>query len=165
MFAPETERDAREAYESVGPAAQTVVREVTRAMEFDRDEYGRRVTGEVVETARDALFASLLRVFVGDREAFDAWRADHPDYEVVETGSEHVDGVVWHPAPFTDTAVAATFHDEREAAIATLRRQAFGRLYRERFEAASGDAGDAADDAGDAADDRSMDGTDAGDES
>ena len=140
VFAPETERDAHEAYESVGPAARTVVREVTRAMEFDREEYGRRVTGEVVETARDALFASLLRVYVGDREAFDAWRADHPDYEVVETGSGNVDGVVWHPAPFADTAVAATFHDEREAAVATLRRQAFGRLYRERFAAGDGDA-------------------------
>jgi len=31
VFAPETLEDAREAYESVGPAAQTVVRETATA--------------------------------------------------------------------------------------------------------------------------------------
>ena len=128
-FAPESVEQAREYYESVGPAAQTVVREVARAMEFDREEYGERVTGEVVETARDALFASLLEVRVGTREEYERWRAEY-DGEVIETGHEQVDRVVWHAGP-TGEAVAATFQNEEDAAVATLRRQAFGRLYRD----------------------------------
>jgi hypothetical protein len=132
VFEPETLADAREAYESVGPAARTVVRETASAMAFDREEYRDRVTSEVVETARDALFASLLVVRVGDREAFESWR-ESTDADLTVFGSEDVDNVVWHVAPFADAAVAATFQDERDAAVATLRRQAFGRLYRERL--------------------------------
>jgi len=129
VFSPETATEAAEAFESVGPAAQTVVRETAKAMEFDREEYDRRVTGEVVETARDALFASLLSVTVGDREEWEAWREDNPEYEVHETGSESVERVVWHAAPATEDDVAATFQSEEAAAIGTLRRQAFGRVY------------------------------------
>ncbi len=125
----ESVADARAQYESIGPAAQTVVREVAKAMEFDREEYGDRVTSEVVETARDALFASLLEVFVGSREEYDDWQESY-DGEVMEVGHENVDRVVWHAGP-DGAAVAATFQNEEEAAIATLRRQAFGRLYRE----------------------------------
>lgn len=131
VFAPETETEARKAFETVGPAAQTVVRETARAMDFDREEYDDRVTGEVVETARDALFASLLVVRVGDREEWEAWRDDHPDLEPHVVGSDNVDRVVWHAAPFRGVVVAATFQNEPEAAAATLRRQAFGRCYRE----------------------------------
>jgi hypothetical protein len=130
VFAPETLEDAREAYESVGPAAQTVVRETATAMDFDGEEYRERVTSDVVETARDALFASLLVVHVGDVESFADWRADTAA-EVTLLGSEDVDNVVWHVAPFADAAVAATFQDERDAAAATCRRAAFGRLYRD----------------------------------
>jgi len=132
VFAPETLADAREAYESVGPAAQTVVRETATAMDFDGEEYRERVTGEVVETARDALFASLLVVYVGDREAFADWRADAAA-DVTLLGSEDVDNVVWHVAPVADAAVAATYQDERDAAVATCRRAAFGRLYRDEL--------------------------------
>ncbi|WP_049979476.1 DUF5809 family protein [Halolamina rubra] len=134
VFSPETETEAAEAFESVGPAAQTVVRETAKAMAFDREEYDERVTGEVVETARDALFASLLEVTVGDREAWDTWREDHPEYDTHVNGSDAVDRVVWHAAPATETAVAATFQSEEEAAVATLRRQAFGRIYRPLFD-------------------------------
>jgi len=130
LFAPETAAAACERYEALGPAAQTVVKETTRAMAFDADEYGERVTGDVVETARDALFASLLEVRVGTREEFEEWQAD-TDYEVTEVGNENVDNVVWHVAPFAEATVAATFHEERRAAVDTLRRQAFGRIYRE----------------------------------
>lgn len=133
VFAPQSTEEAHEAYETAGPVAQTVVQEVARAMNFDREEYHTRVTSEVVETARDAVFASLLRVHVGDTAEFDAWSAEHSDYDVVEIGSENVSRVVWHPAPFAETVVAATFENEPEAAIATLRRQAFGRVYREEF--------------------------------
>jgi len=134
-FAPESRADALERYEEVGPVAQVVVRETTKAMEFDADEYDDRVTPEVVRTARDATFAELLAVHVGDEAEFDAWLADSEfDAEsVVRIGSDNVDNLVWHPIPFADTVVAATFQDEPDAAASTLRRNAFGRVYREEF--------------------------------
>lgn len=131
-FTPETAAEARERYERLGPTAQVVVRAVTNAMAFDAEEYDRRVTAEVIETAREALFASTLSVRVGTRGEYEDWLGE-TDHEVHEVGSEHVDHVVWHAPPFTGQAVAATFQDERRAAIQTLRRQAFGRLYRDRL--------------------------------
>ena len=130
-FAPATEAKVRERYERLGPTAQTVVREVATAMEFTKDEYDERVTSTVVERARNALFASLLEVHVGTREEFEDWRENHPDYDVHVAGSENVPRVAWHAASAFDTAVAATFANEERAAIETLRRQAFGRLYRD----------------------------------
>jgi hypothetical protein len=130
LFAPETAEAARERYEALGPSAQTVVKEVTRAMQFDATEYDDRVSSDVIETARDALFASMLEVRVGTRAEFEEWR-ESTDLDVTELGNENVDSVVWHVAPFADEAVAATFHDKRRAAVGTLRRQAFGRIYRE----------------------------------
>ncbi|MFC4248548.1 DUF5809 family protein [Natribaculum luteum] len=130
-FTPESVDDAREHYEAIGPAAQTVVRELARAMSFDREEYAERVTSDVVATARDAMFASLLEVRVGTREEYETWR-DEYDGDVTETGHEAVDRVVWHAGP-TGEAVAATFQNEEDAAVATLRRQAFGRIYRDLF--------------------------------
>lgn len=133
IFTPETVAEARERYEAAGPAAQTAMKEATRAMAFDGEEYRDRVSSEVIETARDAIFASLLAVHVGNEEAFETWCADHPDYEVSTIGSEHVSGVAWHPVPFEGTVVAATFESEPDAAVATLRRRAFGSVYRERL--------------------------------
>lgn len=130
LLAPETEAEVREQFEEVGTPAQTVTRELARAMKFPKEEYEERVTGEVVETARDALFASLLRVEVGDREEFEDARSDYPDAEVVENGSADVDGVAWHYVPFDDVLVTTTFQEEPDAAVATLRRIAFGRFYR-----------------------------------
>lgn len=152
---PESEAAAAAAFESAGPTARSVVREVAKAMAFDREEYRERVTGEVVETARNALFAERLRVAAGSREEFEAWREEHPDYEVTELGSPSVGRVVWHAAPFAREVVAATFENEREAAVGTLRRQAFGRIYRPRFEGAGND-----EDESDAADDGSDDDAD-----
>lgn len=129
-FAPSTADAAQEVYDSLGTTAQTVVREVAKAMSFDRKEYRERVTSDVVMTAHDALFASLLEVTVGTRAEFDEWCSPR-EYEVELAGSENVDRVVWHPIPFADRVVAATFQDAESAAIATLRRQAFGRHYRE----------------------------------
>ncbi|WP_233516936.1 DUF5809 family protein, partial [Haloferax sp. Atlit-6N] len=62
---------------------------------------------------------------------------EHPDYEVITLGSDDVDRVAWHAAPFAETVVAATFQNEREAAVGTLRKQAFSRLYRPKFEDSS----------------------------
>lgn len=131
-FDPETEAEARNRYEALGPVVQTVVRETARAMDFDREEYEARVTPEVIETARNALFASMLLVRVGSADEFEDWIADVDEDDVTVVGSEHVDSVVWYDAPF-DGTIAATFQYEEEAAVDTLRRQAFGRLFKPLF--------------------------------
>ena len=131
FLAPADEAAARERYEAVGPAAQTVVKETAKAMAFDREEYGERVTGDVVATARDALFASLLEVRTATREEYEEW-LDGREREVLEHGNENVSNVAWHDA-IGEQVVAATFESEEEAAVATLRRQAFGKVYRELF--------------------------------
>jgi len=128
----ETADAARAAYEAAGPTAQVAVREATKAMAFDREEYADRVTSAVVETVRDVLFAHRLAVSVGSRDEFEAWR-EGADLEVAVIGSDAVDNVAWHAAPFAGEAVAATFQREPDAAVETLRRQALGRLYRPRF--------------------------------
>lgn len=139
FLAPETETEARTAYGELADAAQTVTREVGKAMEFGPEELADRVTEEVVLTAHDALFASLLELQVASDEEFEEWRAD-ADCEVVVIGNEHASRVVWHAAPFAELAVAATFEQKREAAVGTLRRQVFGRIYREVLrEPAAGD--------------------------
>lgn len=131
VFAPQTAEQARERFAAVGPTAQTAVREVAKAMDFDKAEYDDRVTGAVVETAREAIFASLLEVEIGTREEFDEWCGDHSDFEIEQIGSENVTNVVWHGVPFAETVVAATFQDREAAAAGTLRRQVFGSVYRE----------------------------------
>jgi len=50
-FLPESEQAASERYEALASTAQLVVRESTRAMDFGREEYEERVTGDVVGTA------------------------------------------------------------------------------------------------------------------
>lgn len=129
-FAPADIADARSLAERLGPAARQVVRETAQAMGLDREEYRERVTADVVETARDALFASLLAVHVGTMTEYHEWLEGRDD-EVIEVGSDQVDNVVWHA--FDGTVVAATFQNEPDAAVSTLRRQAFGRLYREHL--------------------------------
>ena len=131
MLEPETEAAARDAYDGIVPAAREVLRESTRAMGFDRDEYDERVTPGVVETARDALFASLLVVHRGSRAEFEAWCEEHPDLERVEAGSSDVANVAWHPAPAVGVVAAATYQNEPDAAASAVRRQAFGRFYRD----------------------------------
>ncbi|QZX98267.1 DUF5809 family protein [Halobaculum rubrum] len=156
-LAPATPAAAREEYDTLVPAAKVAVREATRAMAFDREEYAERVTGEVIETVRDALFASLLRVHVGTREEYEAWLDDHPEYESDVAGSDNVDNVVWHPVAFapdgegegerserTKPVVAATWQAEREAALGTLRRRAFGRAYRPVVDSGERDGDDEA---------------------
>lgn len=130
QFSPASAAEASERYAALGSTAQVVVKEVAKAMGLDAEAYEERVTSEVVETARDVLFAESLAVRVGSMDEFESWRAD-TDCEVTLVGAENVDNVVWHAAPFTEQAVAATFQDQRRAAVGTLRRQAFGRIYRE----------------------------------
>lgn len=160
-LAPETHEEAREAYEAAGPVAQTVVRETAHAMDFSPDEYRERVTSDVVATARDVLFAARLTFHSGTREAFEEWCADHDEYEVVEVGSPNVERVVWHAAPFANRVVAATYQDERDAAVEILRRQALGRIYRVELDGMEGAA--ATDVVGAAGTTGDADGADGGD--
>jgi hypothetical protein len=129
-FAPERESAAADRYDELGATAQLVVREVAMAMGMDAEEYDDRVTEDVVATAREVLFAENLAIRVADRGAFDDWCAEY-DGEVTVLGAEDVDHVAWHAPPFTDQAVAATFQAEEDAAVGTVRRQAFGRIYRD----------------------------------
>ncbi|QGN07609.1 hypothetical protein Hrd1104_10060 [Halorhabdus sp. CBA1104] len=130
LFTPDTRDAARNRYAELRPVADVVVREVARAMDLSSEAFDRHVTETVVETAQDALFASMLEVTVGTRVEFETVCGKR-DAELVQTGSENVDRVVWHAPPFADRIVATTFQDAREAAVGTLRRQAFGQLYRD----------------------------------
>jgi len=130
VFAPETHEAIKERYAELEPAAGETVRAAARGMNFDGEEYDSRVTDDVHEAAQDAMFASLLAVRVGDREEYEHWRESH-DGDLVVAGSEDADRAVWHDPDWTGAAVAATFQTERAAAVATLRRQAFGHLYSE----------------------------------
>ncbi len=134
FLVPEDADAAEAAFHDLGPAAQTVTKEVAKAMAFDREEYRERVTGQVVETARDALFASLLEVSVGTEAEFDAWREDHEGLTVHLEGNENVEMRAWHPVYPAGAVAAVTFNDETDAAVATVQRQAFGRFYREVLE-------------------------------
>jgi len=129
VYEPESVEAVIEAYETAGPAAQIVVKEATKAMAFDNAEYDERVTGDVIETARDALFASLLKVYHGSREEFEDW-CESRQYSVDLMGSDDVESVVWHPVVVDETVVAASYQAEPDAAAATVRRRAFGRHYR-----------------------------------
>jgi len=131
-LAPEDWSAARERFEALGPTARTVVRELAKAMEFDREEYDDRVTSDVVETARRTLFAEELTVRVADDAAFRTWRQD-ADVEAHVVGHDEADRVAWHVAPAAGRAVAATFQSEPAAAVGTVRRMAFNRLYREKL--------------------------------
>jgi hypothetical protein len=133
-FLPNSWAEAERQYEDLGTTAQTVVREVTKAMDFDREEYNKRVSSDVLETARQALFAETLAVRVADRATFEAWRESCP-HEVRVAGSDNVDRVAWHDSPPAETAVAATFATEPDAAVGTVRRMAFNRIYRDRLPA------------------------------
>lgn len=128
LFTPTSPDGISEYADLLGPVAQLVVKETAKAMEFSEDEYEDRITSGVVVTARDVIFASLLEVTLGTREEFEAWRSDI-DHDIIELGSEHVDNVVWHTAPIDDITLAATYQSEPDAAVATLQRQAYGRVY------------------------------------
>ena len=129
VFIPESPAAARRRYADLETAAETTVKAAGREQAATGAEYDALMTDAAFAAAHDALFAALLAVQVGARTAFERWRA-WTDHEVTVVGAAGVDNVVWHAPAFGDRAVALTFQDERAAAVGTLRRQAFGRLYR-----------------------------------
>jgi hypothetical protein len=132
LFAPETIEAAREQYAATDAAADAVLRALARAVPLAEDAGDVHADDDLRLTAREAIFASLLAVHVGTREEFEDW-IDDRDRAVEEVGSEQVSNVVWHDAGAADRILAATFENEPEAAVGTLRRQAFATLYRERL--------------------------------
>lgn len=128
---PECDEDVQKIYASLGVPAQELVHEIAVAMEFDRDEYTDRVDSAVVRRARDAVFGVLLRISSASMDRFQSIRADpmYESYTVVLEGSDNVPNVAWHVCPVEETIVAATYQDHRDAAIATLRRIAWNRIY------------------------------------
>lgn len=131
FLSPETLDEAQSSFEELGVPARELTREIAVAMGFNTEEYGERVTEDVVHTAREALFGSLLLVLTGERSEFDTWlnQPKHADFDVTIEGSERVVNIAWHPAPMDDRVIAATYENEREAAISTLRRIAWGSVY------------------------------------
>lgn len=134
QFAPETETAAREQYETLATAAETVTKEIAEANTDTRDEYNKLVDGETIETAQQALFAAFLEVHVGSVEEYESWLGDE-DFEVEFAGTETVSRRAWHPVWARDAVVAVSFQERPEAAVGTVRRQAFGRHYRSMLEA------------------------------
>jgi len=141
-IAPGTESAAREEYAAFAGPAETVTRAVARVGRTESVSDGDDADASpAVTTAHDALFASLLTVHVGRTGEFESWVEDAGlDPDVI--GSEHVDRVAWHPVAFAGTVAGATFQSEPEAAVATLRRRAFGEYYRPVVRADGGDGPD-----------------------
>ena len=133
FLAPDTDEACRRAFEELEPGAKEITRAVAMAMDLDAETYRERVTDAVVGAAQEATFGSLLLVYTADREAFETWLEDAPDDRAVTIeGSDVVENVAWHDAPVADRVLAATYANERQAAVATLRRMAWGQIYRER---------------------------------
>ncbi|MFB6311461.1 MAG: DUF5809 family protein [Salinirussus sp.] len=128
LLAPATEAAAREEYAAAEHAAGVVVREIIRSLSVADD--AAEPDDAVLQTATEALFASLLEVKVGTRAEFDDYTEEH-DRGVEVLGSEHVSGVAWHDAAALDRVIAATFENEPAAAVDALRRQTFAKCYRE----------------------------------
>ncbi|MFB6086537.1 MAG: DUF5809 family protein [Halodesulfurarchaeum sp.] len=133
-FTPETEAAVREQYGSLAPVAETVTKEIAEANADTRTEYRDLIDSETIETAQQALFASLLEVQVGTTEAWESWLAEQEDFDVELAGTEPVSGRAWHPVWPREVVVAVSFEDRTDAAVSAVKRQAFGRHYRSMLE-------------------------------
>ena len=130
----DSEADLAEVHQALLPAGETVTKELVDALEYHQGASEVSVTPELVETAHEAIFASLLEVYTGDSDEFEAWLRDHPDLDVHLEGHEHTERRAWHPVGPAGAVLAVTFQQEVEAAIGMVRRQAVGRYYRERLD-------------------------------
>ena len=128
--APRTESAARAHYEDLAGAAQTITKEVADAGTDSSEAYQEFIDQSVIETAQQALFGSLLEVHVGSQTEYDTWLAEHESFDATLAGTETVPSRAWHPVWPTEQVVAVSFQDRPDAAVATVRRQAFGQHYR-----------------------------------
>lgn len=129
-FAPRTVTAASEQYEDLTLAAKTVTKEIAEAGTDTREGYQALVDESVIETAQQALFASLLEVHVGSVEEYEAWLTEHESLDASLAGTDTVPRRAWHPVWPRDHVAAVSFQNSPEAATATVRRQAFGKHYR-----------------------------------
>lgn len=129
-FAPRTETAASAQYDDLALVAKTVTKEIAEAGTDTSDGYQALVEESVIETAQQALFASLLEVHVGSVDEYEAWLTDHDSLDWSLAGTDTVTRRAWHPVWPRDQVAAVSFQNSPEAAIATVRRQAFGQHYR-----------------------------------
>jgi hypothetical protein len=134
LFSFDSEADLAAVHQALLPAGETVTEELLDVLAYHQEASEVSVTTELVETAHEAIFASLLEVYTGDSDEFDAWLRDHPELEVHLEGHEHAERRAWHPVGPAGAVVAVTFQQEVEAAAEMVRRQAVGRYYRERLD-------------------------------
>ncbi len=127
---PRTAAAAQEAYAGLALPAETVTKAVAEAGTDSTDAYRSFLDDDVLETAQQSLFAASLAVHVGTVEEYEAWLADHGSLEPSMTGHEDVTGRAWHPVWPREVVAAVSFSDSPDAAVATVRRQAFGKYYR-----------------------------------
>jgi hypothetical protein len=131
---PTTAAAAREAYAGLALPAETVTKAVADAGTDSTEAYQSFLDDDVLETAQESLFAASLAVQVGTADEYEAWLADHADLEPSMTGHEDVSGRAWHPVWPREVVAAVSFADSPDAAVATVRRQAFGKFYRSMIE-------------------------------
>ncbi|MFW5965497.1 MAG: DUF5809 family protein [Halodesulfurarchaeum sp.] len=129
-WSPETELAVRERYGSLARPAETVTKSIAKTATDTDLAYGSLTAGEVIEAAQQALFAALLEVTVSTTEEFLDWLATAGNPRVELAGPETVDRRAFHHVHPQGVVTAVSFQDKPDAAIATVRRQAFGRHYR-----------------------------------
>jgi hypothetical protein len=129
-FAPRTETAASAQYDDLALAAKTVTKEIAEAGTDTSDDYQALVEESVIDTAQQTLFASLLEVHIGSVDEYEAWLTDHNSLDGSLAGTDTVARRAWHPVWPRDHVAAVSFQNSPEAAIATVRRQAFGQHYR-----------------------------------
>ncbi|MBS3760816.1 DUF5809 family protein [Halodesulfurarchaeum sp.] len=135
-FAPRTETAASAQFDDLALVAKTVTKEIAEAGTDTSGGYQALVEESVIETAQQTLFASLLEVHVGSVDEYEAWLTDHDSLEASLAGTETVPWRAWHPVWPRDQVTAVSYQNSPEAAIATVRRQAFGQHYRAILELA-----------------------------
>lgn len=129
-FTPESESELVSRFESLETTAKVLVRQLRTAFDRNQDYVDDHLDQADVDTIKEIVFGSHLEIHAGTRQEFDQWFTGR-SLELIEIGSSEVDHIAWHHSPFVETVLAATFENEPEAAVETLRRQAIGRLYRE----------------------------------
>lgn len=134
QFAPETKAAARSLYDDLAIAAETVTKTLAETSTDSREAYHELLDQERIDAAHEALFASLLEVHVGSVEEFESWMNRHDAFQLSLSGPETVPRRAWHPVRPRKTVTAVSFQTAPEAAVATVRRQAFGTQYRELLE-------------------------------
>ncbi|MFW6384060.1 MAG: DUF5809 family protein [Halodesulfurarchaeum sp.] len=131
---PGTAAAAQAAYEALELPAETVTKAVAEAGTDSAEAYRSFLDGEVFETAQKSLFAASLVVHVGTVEEYETWLSHNDAMTASMAGHAEVEGRAWHPVLPREAVAAVSFADSPDAAVATVRRGAFGEFYRPMIE-------------------------------